>query len=431
MKDKLNLNKLSQRFTIPVFFISISALIVLFFILILKGIGFLTTLTISIAIVTTVGMFISYIKLGTNYKEQTHIINETFKNINYGKIKPINTSDISDVNLESISLINEFLMHLTSFINDSQNLSKSMSNFVKSLVDRSKDADEASNQVTKSIEDIVKGSEVQSDMLYKSNFIIKELARAIDSITINTSYITKQSANSINTAGKGEEVVKNTISSINNIKTTVLESSKIISELGNKSKQIGEVVQVIEDIASQTNLLALNAAIEAARAGEHGRGFAVVAEEVRKLAEKSSEATKQISEIIKHILIDIDLSIDSMYMSTEKVKSGAEMAEQTTVALENIHSSIQQVAEQAENISAAIEEIAASSSEVVQSMDKVTEIVQSNAASSEEVSAAAEQVTTSMGQIVNTSGELLTISGDIESVLSSYTLEDEEILVEE
>jgi len=299
------------------------------------------------------------------------------------------------------------------FAVDMEDSSKMLSNF-------SKEADSSSLQVSKSIEEIAKSAMNQSNMLYKANFTIKDLARAIDSIIQNTSTITEQSNKAAQMSLKGSDIVKLTLTNMNNIKEAAQNSSQTISGLGNKSKQIGEVVQVIEEIANQTNLLSLNAAIEAARAGEHGRGFAVVAEEVKKLADKSTEATKQIADIIKHILIDIDISIDAMHTTTEKVKEGSNTAEQTTTALENIFSSIHEVVEQAENISAAIEEIAASANEVVFSMDKITEIVQGNASAAEQISSAAEESNASLEEISATSNKLASISNEVNKLLTKY-----------
>ncbi|HAR62258.1 MAG: hypothetical protein DKM50_12085 [Candidatus Margulisiibacteriota bacterium] len=347
-------------------------------------------------------------------------LQESLQNANTGVTNTSLTCDDQDILADSAFLYNSFFQEFNGFILLMKRFAVDMEDSSKMLSNFSKEADSSSLQVSKSIEEIAKSAMNQSNMLYKANFTIKDLARAIDSIIQNTSTITEQSNKAAQMSLKGSDIVKLTLTNMNNIKEAAQNSSQTISGLGNKSKQIGEVVQVIEEIANQTNLLSLNAAIEAARAGEHGRGFAVVAEEVKKLADKSTEATKQIADIIKHILIDIDISIDAMHTTTEKVKEGSNTAEQTTTALENIFSSIHEVVEQAENISAAIEEIAASANEVVFSMDKITEIVQGNASAAEQISSAAEESNASLEEISATSNKLASISNEVNKLLTKY-----------
>lgn len=387
----------------------------------LKGpsIGMLTT---GITIITIMLIYLIFHawKTEINIKKFAKQLELCIENANHGITNTSLSYNHNDPLKDSAFLFNSFFQEFNGFITIIKDFAAQMENNSHILTNFSKDADAASIQVTKSIEEIAKSAMNQSNMLYKANFTIKDLARAIDSIINNTSTITEQANKAAQIAIKGSDIVKLTLKNMNNIKEAALNSSQTISGLGNKSKQIGEVVQVIEEIANQTNLLSLNAAIEAARAGEHGRGFAVVAEEVKKLADKSTEATKQIADIIKHILIDIDISIDAMHTTTEKVKEGSTTAEETTSALENIFTSIHEVVEQAENISAAIEEIAASANEVVSSMDKITEIVQNNASASEEISSAAEEANASLEEIGSTSTKLAQISTEVKILLGKF-----------
>jgi len=140
------------------------------------------------------------------------------------------------------------------------------------------------------------------------------------------------------------------------VSEAVVQAATIITTLGRSSDQIGAIVRVIEDIADQTNLLALNAAIEAARAGEQGRGFAVVADEVRKLAERTTKATKEIGDMIRQIQQDTKSAVASMDEGTNQVGHGVELANKTGEALFQIHSMINSTAGMIQQIASAAEE---------------------------------------------------------------------------
>ena len=137
-------------------------------------------------------------------------------------------------------------------------------------------------------------------------------------------------------ARNGAVVVERTIAVMNQIAVTVQESAKTVANLGERSDQIGTIIGTIEDIADQTNLLALNAAIEAARAGEQGRGFAVVADEVRVLSERTTRATREISEMIKTIQRETKSAVSAMEQGVHQVESGTSEAEKSGAALQDI-----------------------------------------------------------------------------------------------
>jgi methyl-accepting chemotaxis protein len=202
---------------------------------------------------------------------------------------------------------------------------------------------------------------------------IVEMAQALDDIARNVSGMSTSSATAFKVANDGALVVKKTVSEVMEIERTVNDSSVLLESLGIRSKQIGDIVNVIEDISEQTNLLALNAAIEAARAGEHGRGFAVVADEVRKLAEKTGKATTEINAMIGAIQDDTDKSVKSMKESIQSVRTGVEYSNQAGTALNTIVESVNDLQSMVQTIASATEEISAVAQQLKNDFESLAE----------------------------------------------------------
>ena len=223
-----------------------------------------------------------------------------------------------------------------------------------------------SDTLSSSSEEISRGMSDQAQRASQIAASAEEMSQTTIDIAKNASNMASSATTASDIARQGEDVVAKSVKEVRAIASTVSESSKIMRDLGDRSKQIGEIVTVINDIADQTNLLALNAAIEAARAGEQGRGFAVVADEVRKLAERTAKATSEIGSMIKGIQTDVDGAVISMTGATKQVELGVEFSEKAGESLSSIVSSdIQSIAVSSKDITGGSDQIARESSGLV------------------------------------------------------------------
>jgi methyl-accepting chemotaxis protein len=283
---------------------------------------------------------------------------------------------------------------------------------------------------------------------------LDEMAAAIRSASAASGEVSAVAASAAEATDHGQKAVRETVIEMERIKRTVEQASFRVTELGAKSDQIGAIVETINDIAEQTNLLALNAAIEAARAGEQGKGFAVVADEVRKLAERSSRATKEIAALIAEVQQGTDEAVSAMNAGASEVEHGSELASQAGASLDAINAAVTATKRAVDRITADVESMGRASAGVVAvsdaiaviaaetnesaarmtgsastvagAVESIAAISEQNSASAEEVSAATEEMSAQADAVVASANSLASMAAELDSVVARFVLEDGE-----
>lgn len=281
---------------------------------------------------------------------------------------------------------------------------------------------QAANQVASSIVNVASGAEQQLVAANNTSTLVEDMSLGIGKIAANANQVSSQSTIAAGKAQDGRKSVDQAISQMSQIEQTVNTSADVVAKLGERSKEIGQIIDTISGIAGQTNLLALNAAIEAARAGEQGRGFAVVAEEVRKLAEQSQEAAKQIGTLITEIKGETDKAVVAMNEGTREVQAGTNAVNVAGQTFTEIATMVSDVSTQVKEISAAIEQMAGVSRTIVSAVQKIDNFSKSAVAEAQTVSAATEEQSASMEEIASSSQALAKMATELNETIMKFKI---------
>jgi twitching motility protein PilJ len=262
--------------------------------------------------------------------------------------------------------------------------------------------DSAAKQTESTATHMAKATDTQGREINAATESIVSMAASIEEVSGNAERSSDVARHSVEVAHKGGEAVRRTIDGMNAIRETIQETSKRIKRLGESSQEIGNIVELINDIAEQTNILALNASIQASMAGEAGRGFAVVADEVQRLAERSTNATKQIEVLVRTIQADTNEAVVSMERSTTDVVGGALLAENAGAALDEIEQVSNQIASLVQNISSSARQQAGSAADVTRRTTRLREISEQTGKATTATAAAISKLSELASQLRNT-----------------------------
>lgn len=309
------------------------------------------------------------------------------------------------------------LRHLVSQIRNSSELVAASSEELTATVEHSS---HNAQQAASAIQDIAKGAENQVTSVTNASSVIENMSSSIRQISSTTRNVNTAAESTSHTATEGLDAVNRVVKQMNAIEQTVDHSAGIVTALGERSKDIGQIVETIAGIAGQTNLLALNAAIEAARAGEQGKGFAVVAEEVRKLAEQSEGAAKQIASLIQETRNDTEKAVQAMQKGSQEVKTGSQVVSAAGQTFQQIADAVNKISSQIKEVSTALDSLSTNSEVVVADIRKITGIADKASEQTHTAAGATEEQSTSLKEIYEASRSLAHLAEELQGLVVHF-----------
>jgi methyl-accepting chemotaxis protein len=357
--------------------------------------GRLTTGMVILALLASVGVgflgSVIYRNVVTSLNSLRETLVDVERNLDFTRRAPVMSNDEVGMTVEAVN-------RLTTRLQES----------LRQIADQSERVSEAARHLTETARTVTDSASSQSAAAADMAATVEEMTVSINHVADQAGEANRLSGESGALAVDGEKTIVETVDDINEIANTVRSASGYVADLDRDSQRVNEVIGVIKEIADQTNLLALNAAIEAARAGEQGRGFAVVADEVRKLAERTSQSTQVIAETIAAMQVNAQNTVEGMKAVDDRVSAGVERANAANTAITQIRASSGRAVDRVGEISNAIREQGIASTSIAQQVEKIAQMSEENHAAAENTS--------------ETAVELDKLAKDMKDIVSQYKI---------
>ncbi|KXZ13330.1 chemotaxis protein [Bacillus nakamurai] len=318
---------------------------------------------------------------------------------------------------------NNMAASLRSLIHAIQDSVNNVASSSEELTASAEQTSKATEHITLAIEQFSNGNESQNEKIESTAEHIYQMNTGLEDMAKASAVITESSLKSAEVANSGGQLVHQTVGQMTVIDQSVKEAENVVRGLETKSKDITNILRVINGIADQTNLLALNAAIEAARAGEYGRGFSVVAEEVRKLAVQSADSAKEIESLIVEIVKEINTSLGMFQSVNREVESGLDITNQTESSFNRISEMTSQIAGEIQNMNATVEQLTAGSQQISGASEHIASIAKESSASIQDIAASAEEQLASMEEISSSSETLSQMAEELRDMTKRFKIE--------
>jgi methyl-accepting chemotaxis protein len=379
----------------------------------------LKTTFICIGIFILLGVILSYLIINSIMLPLKQLITATEKVSEGDLSQQFDVKNKGEISSLGVSF-NKMVKSLREIIQQVDRKAELLSEASKQLNDGSEQNNMATEQIASSIQEVAAGTERQTSVVGECSGIIKEMSAQMEGILHHSTAIADGSIEAAKIVSNGNEAIQLSENQMEVIQDTFNNLGAVIQTLGERSKEINQIIDVISNIASQTNLLALNAAIEAARAGEQGKGFAVVADEVRKLAEQSSKSTEHIRQLISAIQTETNQAVVSMDKGKVEFGKGLDLVRSAGEAFQQIDEFVSQANAQFREVSASIGETSAGAEHVVEIVNEIEEISIKAIRETQDVSAATEEQLASMEEIAASAASLAEMAEELQNSIKKF-----------